>query len=1107
MLPDVTVRARLLALVCACSFFVLSTGTALGQVTAFSEDVHEAIDRGLDYAAAQNWFINGCPPAGHGDGTGLIALALLEKRADANQNALSQGYANANAIDQARADLVINRIIQRVDASAPNGFLAYQDGADLMALSLYWRTGGPDQAGALGAINKLFDRIEGNQLASGYWCYSPGSNCNDSSTTQLVMAGLAGARGVFLGNGDAARSASVDQLTLTTRNAYAANGQAGALTDNINDPEERGHGYQLGAPNSLQQTASGIWSQLAGGANINDAGVQHYVRWIYNRYQYSAFDSSGGWSSSHYYYLWAFEKAMSYIELSQVPVAPGNLGPDDMGMFDPAAAPAFGSRQVHMDPAGNPRAPSFGPEGPGYYADPAEQPRWYFDLALSLLNQQDAAGRFMPPNGNMWNACASQAYALLVLERSTGGGCIDTDGDGICDAEDNCVQNSNPDQLDTDGDGLGDECDNCPAVANPDQLDVDGNGIGDVCEACDDSDNDGVCDEDDNCVLTPNPDQLDTDGDGLGNACDNCPGVANPDQLDSNGDGIGDACEIVHGGDNICCQVCEVMIMTAPGQCELAGGLEVDAALCCPQVCCELAAGGRQVIKAEDCLVAGVVLPMNQCADAPAPDVCCQQENGSVVTVPADACLASGGQAVNAQVCESVCCRDLETGALAISLADQCNGQAVAADQCEEVCCVNEDGSSQITAAGACTTPPQPAAKCDEVCCVDEDGPFSEVGQVIGRAACEQRAAVALPSDSDSCEAPICCQEEDHAELRRPDDCRAVNGIEAEARLCEAICCNNGDAFSSQDRWSCEASGGAEADQARCDQVCCLVDNVASEQSAEDCEGNLGRVVPNAWCEDDVCCLMPDGSAEVMAPNRCAEANGLQGDAASCEVVCCDSEAGSANMSAIECERIGGAPSDEEVCGAVCCALPDGQRMTLPEAQCVERMGQEAPEAWCAKVCCLLPNGDAQSVGAEQCADQMGEVAEPSSCERVCCEVEGGGFAETEQINCIAAPVEVAQCEEEICCALRGEAPINTSAAECTRRGGARVGEARCDEVQEKVRDAGTIPDKADQDGGVNASGDSVSGCNAASGGDTPGGLAWLLGLLCVLGFRRSGRA
>ncbi len=39
---------------------------------------------------------------------------------------------------------------------------------------------------------------------------------------------------------------------------------------------------------------------------------------------------------------------------------------------------------------------------------------------------------------------------------------LDTDGDGIPDAEDNCPAVSNPGQKDTDGDGVGDVCDSCP---------------------------------------------------------------------------------------------------------------------------------------------------------------------------------------------------------------------------------------------------------------------------------------------------------------------------------------------------------------------------------------------------------------------------------------------------------------------------------------------------------------------------------------------------------------------------------------------------------------------------------------------------------------------
>ena len=57
-----------------------------------------------------------------------------------------------------------------------------------------------------------------------------------------------------------------------------------------------------------------------------------------------------------------------------------------------------------------------------------------------------------------------------------------------------------------------------------------------------DSDGDGIPDALDNCPTVFNPDQRDLDGDGVGNVCDNCQTVANPGQEDSNHDGVGDAC-------------------------------------------------------------------------------------------------------------------------------------------------------------------------------------------------------------------------------------------------------------------------------------------------------------------------------------------------------------------------------------------------------------------------------------------------------------------------------------------------------------------------------------------------------------------------------------
>ncbi len=168
------------------------------------------------------------------------------------------------------------------------------------------------------------------------------------------------------------------------------------------------------------------------------------------------------------------------------------------------------------------------------------------------------------------DVCSSPDGCQAGLCVNNGGG-GDTDGDGLCAAEDNCPDVFNTDQTDGDSDGRGDACDNCPAVPNPDQLDADFDGIGDACDSCVDSDSDGFGDPGfplntcpvDNCPFAFNPDQADSDGDGFGDACDscigtgafdsdgdgacdpadNCPFVFNLDQADKDGDGVGDLCD------------------------------------------------------------------------------------------------------------------------------------------------------------------------------------------------------------------------------------------------------------------------------------------------------------------------------------------------------------------------------------------------------------------------------------------------------------------------------------------------------------------------------------------------------------------------------------
>ena len=143
----------------------------------------------------------------------------------------------------------------------------------------------------------------------------------------------------------------------------------------------------------------------------------------------------------------------------------------------------------------------------------------------------------------------------------------DSDGDGIGDTADNCVDVPNNDQANLDADAQGDACDpdddndtvndgsdNCPIDANQDQANQDGDTLGDACDP--DRDGDGADNGSDNCADTPNPGQANNDVDGLGDACDpdddndtvndgadNCPIDANPDQANQDGDADGDACD------------------------------------------------------------------------------------------------------------------------------------------------------------------------------------------------------------------------------------------------------------------------------------------------------------------------------------------------------------------------------------------------------------------------------------------------------------------------------------------------------------------------------------------------------------------------------------
>lgn len=82
-----------------------------------------------------------------------------------------------------------------------------------------------------------------------------------------------------------------------------------------------------------------------------------------------------------------------------------------------------------------------------------------------------------------------------TYDHCSGGTCVhedtglDSDGDGVCDAGDNCPDIPNANQANADGDAWGNLCDLCPNDFDTDQSqqDRDGDGRGDSCDACPDN--------------------------------------------------------------------------------------------------------------------------------------------------------------------------------------------------------------------------------------------------------------------------------------------------------------------------------------------------------------------------------------------------------------------------------------------------------------------------------------------------------------------------------------------------------------------------------------------------------------------------------------------
>jgi hypothetical protein len=146
-------------------------------------------------------------------------------------------------------------------------------------------------------------------------------------------------------------------------------------------------------------------------------------------------------------------------------------------------------------------------------------------------------------SGTMAGFDLDTVIALHSAPAPLAGGTIDSDGDGLADAEE-VAHNTDPFNPDTDGDGGDDGVEAasclCPLVYGDTLAGID------VDLMTDDPDGDGIGDCYDNCPTVANPGQADADHDLLGDACEALDG-ANPALADTDGGGMGDGLEVKSG--------------------------------------------------------------------------------------------------------------------------------------------------------------------------------------------------------------------------------------------------------------------------------------------------------------------------------------------------------------------------------------------------------------------------------------------------------------------------------------------------------------------------------------------------------------------------------
>ena len=234
----------------------------------------------------------------------LGALSFLEKRQGVGWQGRAQGYQGMDPADQALVTRITQSMINREGSMTnPNAVpYVYVSGGNLMALSAFIATGGPDEVGAPvtvtqaianGVVSLQNNQGNFNPNNNGGWNYGAPQQSGDLSTTQFAVAGMSAAANVIDG---------ADMTLPNVVNFLMADQNANG-----------GLSYHPGNQPSSSMTASGLWCYRLAQVPAGNPTSQGALSWMRQNY---TFDSMiGGFNpTSTYYYIWAAEKALTVSE-------------------------------------------------------------------------------------------------------------------------------------------------------------------------------------------------------------------------------------------------------------------------------------------------------------------------------------------------------------------------------------------------------------------------------------------------------------------------------------------------------------------------------------------------------------------------------------------------------------------------------------------------------------------------------------------------------------------------------------------------------------------------------------------------------------------------